>query len=71
MLLLKILNLTSEEFFSWIPAASLAAVIMAAVGTMFDFNSMKKIYQTSKTDFVTMLTTFITAFFGEFVRIIS
>ncbi|CAG5094097.1 Oidioi.mRNA.OKI2018_I69.XSR.g13244.t1.cds [Oikopleura dioica] len=46
------------EYFRWIPTAALAAVIMAAVGSMFDFDAIKQVWTLSKIESIPMIATF-------------
>jgi len=51
--------LVFAEYFRWIPTASLAAVIMAAVGSMFDWDAIMEVVKLSKRDAVPMILTFV------------
>ena len=54
------------EFFRWIPTASLAAVIMAAVGSMFDFDAIMEVIKLNKKDAVPMAVTFFLSCYGKY-----
>jgi len=47
------------EYFRWIPTAALAAVIMAAVGSMFDFDAIKEVWMLSRLESIPMILTFV------------
>ena len=51
--------------FRWIPTASLAAVIMAAVGSMFDLDAILEVIKLNKKDAVPMLVTFFLSVYGK------
>ena len=52
------------EFFRWIPTAALAAVIMAAVGSMFDLDAIMEVIKLNKKDAIPMAVTFFLSCYG-------
>ena len=56
------------KIFRWIPTASLAAVIMAAVGSMFDLDAILEVIKLNKKDAVPMLVTFFLSVYGNFSK---
>merc|ERR1711892_1040685 len=59
------------EFFRWIPTASLAAVIMAAVGSMFDFDAIMEVIKLNKKDAIPMATTFFLSCYDFRIGIVA
>merc|ERR1711892_471348 len=59
------------EYFRWIPTASLAAVIMAAVGSMFDFDAIMEVIKLNKKDAIPMATTFFLSCYDFRIGIVA
>ena len=57
--------------FRWIPTASLAAVIMAAVGSMFDLDAILEVWKLNKIDAIPMLVTFFLSVWGKSSRVFN